>query len=196
MIRLLVVDDNPPSREEAVRNLSEGDLIEILGEAETSDEAYKMAQQLLPDVILLDLHLPGLIQTPDLIKKLVGLKNVKVVIYASQAKGSEVLDLFECGAAAYVVKTDSPVLIRMTLLMVSRGTKNIISPTLPRNLMRLSAQERSMLKEMTRKGGPAKAAQRMGISEYDLNQIAGHLCEKLEIEDPDKLLKWAKKHGY
>jgi hypothetical protein len=36
----------------------------------------------------------------------------------------------------------------------------------------------------------------MGISEYDLNKLLEILVEKLELESPDKLLKWAKKHGF
>lgn len=196
MIRLLVVDDHPPSRQKAVDDLSAGDLIEIIGEAETSDEAYKMAKALLPDVVLLDLHLPGLITTPDLLKKLIALKNVKVVMFASQSKASEVPDYLEAGAAAYVLKDDQPALLRMSILMVYRGSQGIVSPSLPNNLLRLSAQERGFLKEICRRGGIAKAAERMGLTPYDLEQILYHIAEKLELENNDKLLKWAKKNGF
>lgn len=196
MIRLIIVDDHPPSREEAVRELAAGNLIEVIAEAETSDEAYKLSSALLPEIVLLDLHLPGLISTPDLVKRLVALKNVKVVMYASQSKASEVQDYLEGGAAAYVLKSDSPALLRMSLLMVSKGSRNIISPSLPKNLLRLSAQERNILREISKRGGLPKAAQRMGLTEYDLNQILFHLVDKLELESSDKLLRWAKKHGF
>jgi two-component system nitrate/nitrite response regulator NarL len=196
MIRLLVVDDHIPSREDAVAKLNADGIIQVVGEAETSDEALKMATQLLPEIVLLDLHLPGLIQTNDLIKRLVNLKNVKVIVYASEAKAAEVQDLFDCGACAYVVKTDAWPLVKMTILMVTRGNRSIISPALPRNLLRIGAQERNILRQITKRGGLPKAAERMGISEYDLTRILELLAEKLEIEDPDKLLRWAKKHGF
>jgi two-component system, NarL family, invasion response regulator UvrY len=196
MIRLLVVDDHTPSREIAVQELSSEGVIQVVGQAETSDEAYKMAAQLLPDIVLLDLHLPGLISTPDLIKRLNSLKNVRVVIYASQSKAAEVQDLLDAGAAAYVLKTDPSALIRMSIVMVYKGSRNIVSPGLPRNLTRLSQQERNIIRQVTKRGGLPKAAERMGISEYDLNHILYGLAEKLELEDPDKLLKWAKKHGF
>lgn len=196
MIRLIIVDDHPPSREEAVRELAAGNLIEVIAEAETSDEAYKLSSALLPEIVLLDLHLPGLISTPDLVKRLVALKNVKVVMYASQSKASEVQDYLDGGAAAYVLKSDPPALLRMSLLMVSKGSRNIISPSLPKNLLRLSAQERNILREISKRGGLPKAAQRMGLTEYDLNQILFHLVDKLELESSDKLLRWAKKHGF
>ena len=196
MIRLIVVDDHPPSREKAVADLSSGDLIEIIAEAETSDEAFKLAKNLLPDVVLLDLHLPGLISTPDLLRRLVALKNVKVVMFASQSKASEVQDFLDGGAAAYILKDDAPALLRMSILMVSRGSKGIVSPDLPKNLLRLSPQERNFLKEITKKGGIPKAALRMGLTEYDLNQILFHVADKLELESIEKLAKWAKKHGF
>jgi DNA-binding NarL/FixJ family response regulator len=196
MIRLLVVDDHPPSREKAVQDLSSGDLIEIIAQAETSDEAYKLSKSLLPEIVLLDLHLPGLITTPDLVRRLVALKNVKVVMFASQGKASEVQDYLDGGASAYVLKDDPPALLRMSLLMVSRGSQGVVSPSLPANLLRLSQQERSILKEIGRKGGIPKAAARMGLEEYDLNQLLYHIAGKLEIESIEKLARWAKKHGF
>jgi len=196
MIRLLIVDDHTPSRETAVKDLSADGVIQVIAEAETSDEAYGMAKQLLPDIVLLDLHLPGLITTPDLIKRLNGLKNVRVVIYASQSKAAEVQDLLDAGAAAYVLKSDMPALIRMSIVMVFKGSRGIISPSLPRNLTRLSSQERAILRQITKRGGLPKAAERMGLTEFDLHQILQHLADKLELEDSEKLLKWAKKHGF
>lgn len=196
MIRLLIVDDHTPTREAAVTELDTEGIIQVIGQAETSDEAFKMSAQLLPDMVLLDLHLPGLLSTPDLIRKLLTLKNGRVVIYASEGKGSEVQDLFDMGAAAYILKTDPWPLIKMTLLMVSRGSRGVISPALPKNLTRMSSQERSILKQVTKRGGLPKAAERMGITEYDLSRVLELLAEKLELENSDRLVRWAKRHGF
>ena len=46
------------------------------------------------------------------------------------------------------------------------------------------------------RGKLLKAAERMGISEQELTDLVDHLVEKLELESPDKLLRWAKKHGF
>lgn len=191
-----MVDDHAPTREQAVAQLSSGGLISIVGEAETSDQALKLARELLPDIVLLDLHLPGLVQTPDLIKKMTALRNVKVVIFASQGKAADVQDLLDYGAAAYVLKTDPPALLRMTILMVQRGSRGILSPSLPRHLTRLSEQERTVLRYITMRGKIAKAAERMGLEETEFNGIIEQLSTKLELDSPDKLVKWAKKHGF
>ncbi len=195
-MRLLVVDDHNPTRQEIVRELSTGGVIEVVGESETSDMALKAAKELLPDVILLDLHLPGLIGTVDLIKRMTALRNVRVVMFASQGKPSEVQDLLDAGAVGYVLKTDPPALIRMALLMVMRGSKGVVSPSLPRHITRLSQDERSVLRSITMRGKLAKAAERLEISEADLMELVEGLMAKLELEKPEQLVKWAKKHGF
>ncbi len=196
MIRLMVVDDHIPTRQQIIKELTTGDLIEILCEAGTSDEAWRVAQQLLPDIVLLDLHLPGLMSTEDLLRKFKALPNVKVVIFASKAPASDVLDLLEAGAAGYVLKDDPSALIRMSILMVSRGSTGIISPSLPRHLTRLTADERLILRHLTKRGKLPKAAERIGIPEKELEATAQHLAAKLELDSIEKLIKWAKKHGF
>jgi DNA-binding NarL/FixJ family response regulator len=156
----------------------------------------KAAKDLLPDVILLDLHLPGLIGTVDLIKRMTALRNVRVVMFASQGKPSEVQDLLDAGAVGYVLKTDAPALIRMALLMVMRGSKGVVSPSLPRHITRLSPDERSVLRSITMRGKLNKAAERLGISEAELLEIVEGLMAKLELEKPEQLVKWAKKQGF
>lgn len=192
----MVVDDHVETRQQAIANLTQGDLLKVVAEAETSHDAWKIASQILPDIVLLDLHLPGLYSTVDLLKRFGQLKRTKVVIFAGQGKASEVQDLLEAGASGYVLKTDAPALMKMALLMVSKGSKSVISPSLPRHLTRLTAQERTILRYIAMKGKMGKAAERMGISEAELTDLVEHLTEKLELESPDKLLRWARKHGF
>jgi DNA-binding NarL/FixJ family response regulator len=195
-MRLLVVDDHIPTRQEIVRELSTGGVIQIVGEADTSDQALKVARELLPDLVLLDLHLPGLIGTMDLIKRLTALRNVRVVMFASQGKGSDVQDLLDAGAVGYILKTDPPALIRMALLMVMRGSKGVVSPSLPRHMTRLSQEERTVLRSITMRGKLPKAAERLGMTEPDFMGIVEGLMAKIELEKPEQLVKWAKKHGF
>lgn len=196
MIRLMVVDDHAETRQEIVTQLTQGGLLKVVAEAATSHDAWQVASQILPDIVLLDLHLPGLYSTLDLLKRFGQLKRSKVVIFASQGKASEVQDLLDAGASGYVLKDDPPALLKMALLMVSKGSKWVISPSLPRHLTRLTAQERTILRYLTMRGKLTTAAERMGITQEELNNTVNHLVEKLELDDSDKLLRWAKKHGF
>ncbi|MBX9692410.1 MAG: hypothetical protein K2Z81_08505, partial [Cyanobacteria bacterium] len=72
----------------------------------------------------------------------------------------------------------------------------VISPSLPRHLTRLTPDERTILRHLTKRGKLPKAAERIGISEAELEKVALHLAEKLELDTVDKLIKWAKKHGF
>jgi DNA-binding NarL/FixJ family response regulator len=192
----MVVDDHEPSLEKVCRELASAGVIQVIAKACTSDEAWKVAQKLLPDIILLDLHLPGLISQPELIKRLNSLRQCRIVAFASEGKASEVQSLFESGVAAYVLKSDAPELLRMSLLMVSRGSKEIVSPAMPRFLSRLSSNERAILHHITKRGGLPKAAERLGINETDINDAVEHLMEKLDVSEVTQLIKWAKKHGF
>jgi DNA-binding NarL/FixJ family response regulator len=107
-----------------------------------------------------------------------------------------VQDFLDAGAVGYVLKTDAPALIRMAILMVSRGSKGVVSPALPRHVTRLSPEERYVLREITQRGKFSKAAQRMGLSEEQLMSQVTELTVKLDLETPDHLVKWAKKQGF
>src|SRR5215469_12072106 len=140
MIRVLIVDDHSPTRQQVINDLKSGNLITVVGEAQTSDEAYAVAEKLLPDVVLLDLHMPGLLTPFALIQKLTALRNVKVLITAPIAVGADVQNLLESGASGYILKSDPPALLRMAIVMVGRGSNDIVSPQLPRQVTHLTQE--------------------------------------------------------
>ncbi len=196
MIRLLVVDDHAPTRLQIIEELKSGNLIDVIGEAQTSDEAFQLAEQLLPDVVLLDLHLPGLLTPAILIQKLTGLRNTKVLAFASAGKGVEVQDVLDAGASGYILKSDPSALIRMSILMVARGSRDVISSSLPRHINRLTQQERIILKQASRSNKPDKVALELGISENQLTMALLQLAAKLDLGTVANLKKWAKKNGF
>ena len=59
-MRVLIVDDEPPARERLKRLLEEIDACEVVGEAGNGDEALQLAVDLAPDVVLLDMRMPGM----------------------------------------------------------------------------------------------------------------------------------------
>jgi two-component system, NarL family, response regulator DesR len=196
MIRVLVVDDHAPTRQQIIDELKSGNLITIVGEAETSDEAFAKAEKLLPDVVLLDLHLPGLLTPFNLIQKLTALRNVKVLVAAAVGVGADVQDLLESGAYGYVLKSDPPALIRMAIVMVSRGSRNIITPELPRQINHLTQEERAILKQVSNNSKLDKIAAQLGLSENRLTSTLLHLAQKLDLGTVANLRKWAKKNGF
>jgi DNA-binding NarL/FixJ family response regulator len=196
MIRVLVVDDHEPCRRKACLDLAAGNLIEILATAASSDQAYSLACKLLPDVVLLDLHLPGLLSTDVLLKKLLSLRNLHVVIFADRMNASQVQDYFDAGASAYVLKDDRSELLRMSVLMVYRGSKKVLSAALPANLLKLSPADRQLLSQTVRAGGMAGAARQIGLSRSELRNALEAIARILEIDSVEKLCRWAKNHWF
>lgn len=94
------------------------------------------------------------------------------------------------------MKDDPPALLRMAIVMVQKGNNNVLTPSLPRHITHLSQDERHILTYITMRGKLNKAAARMGLTDEEFNEHIESLVQKLELEDADKLVKWAKKHGF
>jgi two-component system, NarL family, nitrate/nitrite response regulator NarL len=102
-IRIAVVDDHPMLREGVVRTLlDEGD-IEVIGEGATADQAIELAQKFLPDVMLLDMNMPGSGLTAiGRISELC--PAIKLIVLTVQEDHDTVTQALKLGARAYALK--------------------------------------------------------------------------------------------
>jgi two-component system, NarL family, nitrate/nitrite response regulator NarL len=107
--RILIVDDHPLARQ-AVRTLleDEADYI-IIGEATNGADALKACEQLQPDVVLLDIHMPGMtgLETTRLIKEQQA--RIKVVILSVSDAVTDLFTAIKNGAQGYLLKSMDPV---------------------------------------------------------------------------------------
>ncbi|MEK6200307.1 MAG: response regulator, partial [Psychrobacter sp.] len=104
MIRVLVVDDHDLVRMGISRMLSDSADIEVVGEADSGDMALKMAKQLSPDVVLLDVNMPnigGLEATKRLVQLDMGIKILAVSSMSAQPYPSMLL---KAGVNGYITK--------------------------------------------------------------------------------------------
>lgn len=104
--RVLVVDDQEPFRMVAKTVIESTDLFEVCCEAATGEQAVEMAGRLGPDLVLMDVNLPGMsgVEATRLIK---AAAPATVVVLASTYDAAEYAPhALECGAAAYVPKSD------------------------------------------------------------------------------------------
>lgn len=106
--RILIVEDFPLMRAGISKVLSMEPSFEIVGEAETGNEALNLANGCYPDVILLDLHLPDM-SGVEVCKILVRQQPaVKVIILTISDDEANVLDCIKHGASGYLLKDISP----------------------------------------------------------------------------------------
>ena len=123
LVRLLLVDDFQPFRRLISSSLKHTPALRVVGEAADGVEAVHRAEQLKPDVILLDIGLPLLsgLEAARRIRVLV--PESKILFVSQECSADIVQETFNLGAAGYVVKTDVYCDLVIVIDAVIRGEK-------------------------------------------------------------------------
>jgi DNA-binding NarL/FixJ family response regulator len=120
-IRVVVADDHPLVRRGIIHELLHLPEVEVLGEAASGDSALRLAQMLAPDVLLLDISMPGL-STAEVLRQLVADESpVRVLVLTAHADIDHILSMIKAGALGYMLKDEDPALIITALRSVMRG---------------------------------------------------------------------------
>jgi DNA-binding NarL/FixJ family response regulator len=103
-VRVLIVDDQEPFRLAARMVVELTDGFEVVGEAETGEDSVAMTADLAPDLVLMDVNLPG-IDGLEATRRILGNNGPPVVLLLSTYEEEEYAPrAAECGAAAYIPK--------------------------------------------------------------------------------------------
>jgi DNA-binding NarL/FixJ family response regulator len=105
-VRVLIVDDQEPFRQAARMVVDITDGFEVVGEAETGEDSVRMAGELQPDLVLMDVNLPG-INGLDATRQILGqgADSVVVLLLSTYEEEEYAPRAAECGAAAYIPKS-------------------------------------------------------------------------------------------
>jgi len=104
-VRVLIVDDQEPFRQAARMVVDVTDGFEVVGEAETGEAGVDAARELRPDLVLMDVNLPG-IEGPEATRRILSESPDVVVFLVSTYEPAEYEPkAAECGAAAYIPKS-------------------------------------------------------------------------------------------
>ncbi|MDK1389867.1 response regulator transcription factor [Sinorhizobium sp. 8-89] len=132
-IRVAVIDDHPLFREGVTRSLSEIDGFEIVAEGSSCDDALRIAKNLSPDVMLLDISMPGGgLNAVPLILELVPLQ--KIVMLTVSEAGDDVTAALKGGAKGYVLKGIGSRALADVIRTVASG-ESYVAPTLSAKLL-------------------------------------------------------------
>ena len=104
-VRVLIVDDQEPFRMAARLVVEATDGFDVVGEAETGEESVEMARELSPDLVLMDVNLPG-INGLEATRRILGDRSgpVVVLLLSTYEEDEYAPRAAECGAAAYIPK--------------------------------------------------------------------------------------------
>lgn len=104
-IRVLVVDDQPQFRRAAAFLIHATEGLLLVGEARSGEEAVSMARSVAPDLVLMDVRLPG-IDGPEATRRILAESPGVKVILLSTYEAADLPDLGHCGAARFLRKQD------------------------------------------------------------------------------------------
>lgn len=121
VVRVVIIEDYKLTRVGLKSTLNEYPHIDVVGEAEDALEGIRVIQKVEPDVVLMDLGLPGMNGLEATIKLKEVLPNVKVIILTSHERSEEVIAALGSGANAYCLKDISPETLSEVIKNVSDG---------------------------------------------------------------------------
>ena len=103
-VRVLIVDDQEPFRLAARMVVEATDGFDVVGEAETGEDSVRMAEELAPDLVLMDVNLPGINGLDATRRILAGSDTVVVLLLSTYEEEEYAPRAAECGASAYIPK--------------------------------------------------------------------------------------------
>jgi len=204
--RVLIVDDHPLTRD-ALATLLAGNDFDVVGQASDGQEAIDVAAKLRPQLVLLDLSMPGL----DGLSALLGLRaavpDAEVIVLTASGTEENLLAAIRAGAAGYLLKSEPPDKIVAFLRGVVRG-EAALSGEVARSLLdqvreggyrnggvpddiagALSAREVEVLLLLDEHLGTDDIAKRLFISEHTVRSHVKSLLHKLNVSSRREALE-------
>jgi len=204
MIRVLIADDHGVVREGLSRLLQAADGIEVAGVAADGEDAVAQAQAVAPDVVLMDLDMPGVDGIEATRRIAAGDGTAAVLVLTSFSDQPRILGAIEAGAVGYLLKDASSEDVVAGIRAAARG-ESPLDPRAARTVLDaraapdplapFSQRERDVL-ELLAAGLPNKLiARRLEISEKTVKSHLTRIFRELGVSDRTQAALWAERHG-
>ena len=207
MIKVLIVDDHQMVRFGTRRLLEDESGLQIVGEASSGEEAIEAVDALNPQVVLMDVQMPGIGGLEATRRCLRIAPDVKVIALSVHDGEPFPSKLFEAGAKGYVSKRSDPEELILAIRKVMAGQR-YISTDIAQNLAlrpfaevqqspfeQLSGREMQIALMVIRGMGAAEMGKKLILSPKTVNSYRYRIFEKLDIKNDVELTKLAIQHG-
>jgi len=205
-IKVLLVDDHQVVRRGLRTFLEVQDDIEVVGEAADGAEGVARAEELQPDVVLMDVKMPGM-DGVDALRKLRELNNpARVLIVTSFTEQRTVVPALRAGAAGYVYKDVDPDALAGAIRSVHAG-HILLQPEVAGALLSqeansgqgrggsLTEREREVLALIADGRSNREIARALVLSEKTVKTHVSNILMKLDLADRTQAALWAVRHG-
>ncbi len=192
-IDVLVVDDHPLFRRGVVHSLGAEPGLTVVGEAESGEEALKLAQQLMPDIVLLDISMPGWDGLVTAERIATACPATAIVMLTVSEDPDKLLGAFKAGARSYVLKGVSVQELARVVRAAAAGDAYVSPPlatemliTLTRErapdpLQELTPREREILGLIGTGLTNREIGQRVSLTEKTIKHYVTNILQKLQV---------------
>jgi DNA-binding NarL/FixJ family response regulator len=205
-IRIVLADDHPIVRSGIRNELIRQADIDVVGEAVDSGEALRLVAALQPDVLLLDINMPG----PKAVHILHDLRTQPnaphVLVLTAHGDRENVVGMLRAGATGYMLKDEDPAAIVEAVRAVAQG-RTWLSAAVTRSLYEqperaqevveelLSEREIAVLKLLALGDANAQIADKLHISEATVKNHVTNIYTQLNVHTRAEAVAWAWQHG-
>jgi DNA-binding NarL/FixJ family response regulator len=209
-IRVLLVDDFPLIREGIAAALSRDPGITVVGEADNGVEGVRMALELQPDIVLLDLHMPEMGGIMVLERLRVEVPDTRVLVMTASEKSETLLAAVSGGAAGYITKRTNRRELCDAVITV-HGGGSVIAPHLAGHLLRqyakaangdtadlrnnLSMREQEVLRLVAQGLTDRQIASTIYVSPRTVQNHLARIRDKTGLRRRSELTRWAVVHA-
>ena len=207
LIRVALADDHPLVRAGIRAALADETDLHAVGEAATGYEALRLCRELQPDVLVLDLSMPGPLPLEVMSAVRAHCPALKVLVLSAYDDDAYVRGVVGAGAVGYLLKDEAPDTVVDAIRTVMAGgtwfnqavlAKLGGSPpevSLPAKVEWLTGREREVLEAMTRGWDNARIAAEVHLAEQTVRNTISRIYAKLGVRSRAEALLWAQEHG-
>jgi DNA-binding NarL/FixJ family response regulator len=203
VIRLILVDDHPVVRH-GIRGMLEAEPdLSVVGEASSGPEGVALAAELRPDIVLMDLRMPGGDGVEATARIVATVPGARVMVLTTYESDRDILRAIEAGAGGYLLKDASPAELAEGVRAAARG-ETVLAPSVASTLVRqvrspappaLSAREAEVLRLVARGLTNADIGRELYIAEATVKTHLLRAFAKLDVADRTAAVTRAMSHG-
>ncbi len=195
-IKVLIVEDHQATREGLAASLARESDLTVVATAGDSDQGMKLANEMKPDVVLLDLHLPGSAGPKTMVKQFCSLRHSKIIVFSVEKRQAFVKVVMSLGVSAYLLKSESLQTVIETIRQVDSGKQTVLSEELSADQARITKSEEEVLKLIGKGFKYQDIADQRLTSPNTVRKQCEMLLLKLGLTTREELIAWAVSNGY
>lgn len=201
LIRYVIAEDHPIVRQGMRLLLSQEPAVQCVGETGRGDEVCALVHTTRPDVLILDLGLPGLAGLDVMAQLRTAAHVPHVLVVTARQDAASLNAALDLGAQGYLLKSEDADELVRALLRVADDSL-YVSPALARVMSSpddsgepLTEREREVVAAVVSGLSSKAVGTALGISEHTVRKHRENISRKLHLRNPAQLVAWALRHG-